>query len=64
MISNMQDVFKHLNWCSYEANRKGGMTHEQLVKLKIGNDEFREKYDAGQKAHTEEVSITSDKFFK
>lgn len=39
------EIMDHLTWTAYKANRGYGLTHEQLVKIGIGNDSYRERYD-------------------
>lgn len=39
-------IFCSLMYGSYEANRDLGMPHDSLVKLNIGNDEFKRIYEA------------------
>jgi hypothetical protein len=39
------EIMDSLMWGSYKANRGYGCTHEQLVKIGIGNEAMRLRYD-------------------
>ena len=39
------EVMDHLAWCSYKANRGYGCSHEGLVRIGIGNEAMRERYE-------------------
>jgi len=43
---SIPEVFDVLMWGSYSANRGYGMTHEQLIRLGIGNDAMKERYES------------------
>jgi hypothetical protein len=47
-INAINDMFSHLEYGSYSANRGYGMTHEQLLSIGIGNDEMKAKYEQQQ----------------
>lgn len=38
-------ILDQLSYNSYAANRDYGATHEQLVRLGLGNDRFKERYE-------------------
>lgn len=38
-------IMDHLIWSSYKANRGYGCSHEGLVRIGIGNDAMRERYE-------------------
>ena len=38
-------LMQKLLYSSYELNRDEGLTHEQLLSIGLGNDQFKEKYD-------------------
>lgn len=38
-------IFDVLMWGSYQANRNDGVSHEVLVKWKIGNEAMKIKYE-------------------
>jgi hypothetical protein len=40
------EIFFLLEYSSYAANRDYGMTHEQLLRIGIGNDSMKEEYNA------------------
>lgn len=40
------EVIPSLMWGSYKANRNEGMTHEALVKLGIGTEAMKERYNS------------------
>ena len=40
------EIMNSLTYSSYEANRGYGMTHEQLVSIGIGNDDFKRAYES------------------
>lgn len=40
------EIMDHLEWCSYKANRGYGCSHEGLVKIGIGNEAMRLRYEA------------------
>lgn len=45
-----QEILEHLQYDSYFTQREYyGMTHEQLVKAGIGNDQFKIKYESENK---------------
>lgn len=44
-LKTIPEIMDCLMWGSYRANRDGGCTHEQLVKIGIGNDQLKAKYD-------------------
>lgn len=39
------EIMDHLTWCSYRANRGHGCSHEGLVRIGIGTEAMRERYD-------------------
>ena len=39
------EIMDHLTWCSYRANREGGCSHEGLIKIGVGNDAMRDRYE-------------------
>jgi hypothetical protein len=39
------EIVSRLMYCSYKANRDNGMTHEQLVKIRVGTDKMNELYN-------------------
>jgi hypothetical protein len=41
----VNEILDVLTYSSYAANRDLGMTHEQLVRIGIGNDEMKLKYE-------------------
>jgi hypothetical protein len=45
------EVMDHLMWCSYRANRGYGCSHEGLVRIGIGNEAMRLKYESEIKTH-------------
>jgi len=46
-LLNEEEIFDVLRYGSYEANRSlHGMSHDALVRLGIGNDKFKEKYES------------------
>ncbi len=45
-MNDVNKIFDALMYGSYKANRGYGVTHEQLVKIGIGNDEFLARYNA------------------
>lgn len=40
------EIVNNLLYSSYEANRGYGMTHEQLVSIGIGNEDFKAFYES------------------
>lgn len=48
------EIMDSLMWGSYNANRGYGCTHEQLVKIGIGNNDMRIKYETEQKQPSHE----------
>lgn len=40
-----ESLCNSLVYASYEANRGCGMSHESLVRLGIGNDAFKKRYE-------------------
>lgn len=45
-----RSIVSSLMYGSYSANRDGGLSHEQLVKLGIGNDAMKAMYELETKA--------------
>jgi hypothetical protein len=39
------EIMDHLMWASYKANRGYGCSHEGLVRIGIGNEAMRQRYD-------------------
>lgn len=39
------EIMDHLIWSSYRANRGYGCSHEGLVRIGIGNEVMRERYE-------------------
>lgn len=39
------EIIDHLTYASYKANRGDGMTHDQLVRLGIGTEAMKLKYE-------------------
>ena len=39
------EIMDHLQWCSYRANRGYGCSHEGLVRIGIGNEAMRLRYE-------------------
>lgn len=39
------EILDTLMYSSYQTNRDGGLTHEQLVSIGVGNDKMKSKYD-------------------
>lgn len=46
------EIFNHLQYSSYAANRDYGMTHEQLRSIGIGNYEMKQKYEQEKSLNT------------
>lgn len=40
-----EQIVEHLQYSSYKANRGYGATHEELLKIGIGNEAMRLKYE-------------------
>lgn len=40
-----EEIIDHLTYSSYKANRGYGATHEELLKIGIGNEAMRLKYE-------------------
>lgn len=47
--STVSEITDRLLYGSYEANRGYGLSHEQLVNLGIGNDQFKTAYEQSKK---------------
>lgn len=45
-FQTIPEIFSALMYSSYEANRVLGMSHEALVKLGIGNEDMRIKFES------------------
>lgn len=43
-------IMDHLIWSSYKANRGYGCSHEGLVRIGIGNDAMKERYELEMQA--------------
>lgn len=43
-------IMDHLIWSSYKANRGYGCSHEGLVRIGIGNDAMKERYELERQA--------------
>ena len=43
--TEVDEIMSSLMYSSYAANRGYGLTHEQLVKIGIGNNAMRLKYE-------------------
>lgn len=54
---DIPQIIDHLMYASYKANRGYGMQHEQLVKLGIGNDTFKQIYELEQIVGPEELYL-------
>lgn len=39
------EIMDHLMWCSYKANRGYGCSHEGLVRIGVGNEAMRLRYE-------------------
>lgn len=39
------EIMDHLMWASYKANRDYGCSHEGLVRIGIGNEAMKERYE-------------------
>ena len=48
------EIMDHLMWCSYRANRGYGCSHEGLVRIGIGNEAMKTRYDNENKTTTNE----------
>lgn len=44
-VNGINKVLDTLMYGSYKANREYGVSHEQLVKHGIGNDEMKKRYE-------------------
>lgn len=44
------EIMDHLMWSSYKANREYGCSHEGLVRIGIGNEAMRQRYELEHKA--------------
>lgn len=44
-------IMDHLMWSSYKANRGYGCSHEGLIKIGIGNDAMRDRYELERQAN-------------
>jgi hypothetical protein len=42
---SIPEIMDHLQWCSYKANRGYGCSHEGLVRIGIGNEAMRLRYE-------------------
>lgn len=51
------EIMRKLSYSSYETNRNLGMTHEQLLSIGIGDDEFKAAYEQNKPVSTNETSI-------
>lgn len=40
-----EQIVEQLRYSSYAHNRDLGATHEQLVKIGVGNDKFKARYE-------------------
>lgn len=45
-LNSISEVMDCLMWGAYKANRGYGCSHEQLVKIGVGNDSMRDRYDS------------------
>ena len=41
-----ENLCESLTYANYKANRSYGMSHESLVRLGIGNNQFKNMYEA------------------
>lgn len=48
-LQHPDKLLSSLNYISYASNRDSGMTHEALVRIRIGNEEFKTLYENGRK---------------
>jgi len=39
------EIMDHLAWCAYKANRGYGCSHEGLVRIGLGNEAMRQRYE-------------------
>lgn len=39
------EIMDHLMWSSYKTNRDLGCSHEGLVRIGVGNDAMKERYE-------------------
>lgn len=39
------EIMDHLMWSSYKANRDYGCSHEGLVRIGVGNEAMKERYE-------------------
>lgn len=44
------EIMDHLMWSAYKANRGYGCSHEGLVRVGVGNEAMRLKYDQETKS--------------
>lgn len=42
-------IMNTLMWGSYKANRDAGLSHDQLINIGIGNNDFKIRYELEQK---------------
>lgn len=43
---SVSEIINELQYASYKANRGYGMTHENSVRIGLGNDAFKKRYEA------------------
>ena len=46
VLANPTQLFADLRYYSYAANIEAGMTHDDLVKLGIGSEEMKARYES------------------